>query len=89
MGDQTQAYDIFQTPLSSGYPLPLKSQLFLVCIEHLTRFAQVCAPIYIKLSLSRQIFFEMKKIASEITFLDKIEWAKTINHSTVPFINEI
>ncbi len=23
MGDQTQAYDIFQTPLSSGYPLPL------------------------------------------------------------------
>ncbi len=23
-GDQTQAYDIFQTPLSSGYPLPLK-----------------------------------------------------------------
>jgi hypothetical protein len=24
MGDQTQAYDIFQTPLSSGYPLPLK-----------------------------------------------------------------
>ncbi len=25
MGDQTQAYDIFQTPLSSGYPLPLKA----------------------------------------------------------------
>jgi hypothetical protein len=25
MGDQTQAYDIFQTPLSSGYPLPLNS----------------------------------------------------------------
>jgi hypothetical protein len=25
MGDQTQAYDIFQTPLSSGYPLPLRS----------------------------------------------------------------
>ncbi len=25
MGDQTQAYDIFQTPLSSGYPLPLIS----------------------------------------------------------------
>ncbi len=25
MGDQTQAYDIFQTPLSSGYPLPLSS----------------------------------------------------------------
>ncbi len=24
MGDQTQAYDIFQTPLSSGYPLPLR-----------------------------------------------------------------
>ncbi len=23
MGDQTQAYDIFQAPLSSGYPLPL------------------------------------------------------------------
>ncbi len=23
MGDQTQAYDIFQTPLGSGYPLPL------------------------------------------------------------------
>jgi hypothetical protein len=23
MGDQTQAYDIFQTPLSSGYPLSL------------------------------------------------------------------
>ncbi len=23
MGDQIQAYDIFQTPLSSGYPLPL------------------------------------------------------------------
>ncbi len=23
MGDQTQAYDIFQTTLSSGYPLPL------------------------------------------------------------------
>jgi hypothetical protein len=23
MGDRTQAYDIFQTPLSSGYPLPL------------------------------------------------------------------
>jgi hypothetical protein len=23
MGDQTQPYDIFQTPLSSGYPLPL------------------------------------------------------------------
>jgi hypothetical protein len=26
MGDQTQAYDIFQTPLSSGYPLPLRKQ---------------------------------------------------------------
>jgi hypothetical protein len=26
MGDQTQAYDIFQTPLSSGYPLPLKER---------------------------------------------------------------
>jgi hypothetical protein len=25
MGDQTQAYDIFQTPLSSGYPLPLRN----------------------------------------------------------------
>ncbi len=25
MWDQTQAYDIFQTPLSSGYPLPLSS----------------------------------------------------------------
>ncbi len=25
MGDQTQAYDIFQTPPSSGYPLPLRS----------------------------------------------------------------
>jgi hypothetical protein len=25
MGDQTQAYDIFQTPLSSGYPLPLSN----------------------------------------------------------------
>ncbi len=25
MGDQTQAYDIFQTPLSSGYPLPLST----------------------------------------------------------------
>jgi hypothetical protein len=24
MGDQTQAYDIFQTPLSSGYPLHLR-----------------------------------------------------------------
>ncbi len=23
MGDQTQAYDIFQAPISSGYPLPL------------------------------------------------------------------
>ncbi len=23
MGDQIQAYDIFQTPLSSGYHLPL------------------------------------------------------------------
>ncbi len=23
MGDQTQACDIYQTPLSSGYPLPL------------------------------------------------------------------
>jgi hypothetical protein len=27
MGDQTQAYDIFQTPLSSGYPLPLIREL--------------------------------------------------------------
>ncbi len=27
MGDQTQAYDIFQAPLSSGYPLPLKQIL--------------------------------------------------------------
>ncbi len=27
MGDQTQSYDIFQTPLSSGYPLPLKPLL--------------------------------------------------------------
>ncbi len=27
MGDQTQAYDIFQTPLSSGYPLPLSMEL--------------------------------------------------------------
>ena len=27
MGDQTQAYDIFQTPLSSGYPLPLNGFL--------------------------------------------------------------
>ncbi len=27
MGDQTQAYDIFQTPLSSGYPLPLKASI--------------------------------------------------------------
>ncbi len=27
MGDQTQAYDIFQTPLSSGYPLPLMSEI--------------------------------------------------------------
>ncbi len=26
MGDQTQAYDIFQTPLSSGYPLPLRTE---------------------------------------------------------------
>jgi hypothetical protein len=25
MGDQTQAYDIFPTPLSSGYPLPLSN----------------------------------------------------------------
>jgi hypothetical protein len=25
MGDQTQAYDIFQTPLSSCYPLPLRT----------------------------------------------------------------
>ena len=24
MGDKTQAFDIFQTPLSSHYPLPLK-----------------------------------------------------------------
>ncbi len=24
MGDQTQAYDIFQAPPSSGYPLPLR-----------------------------------------------------------------
>jgi len=29
MGDQTQAYDIFQTPLSSGYPLPLSARLSL------------------------------------------------------------
>jgi hypothetical protein len=28
MGDQTQAYDIFQTPLSSGYPLPLNRFLW-------------------------------------------------------------
>jgi hypothetical protein len=28
MGDQTQAYDIFQTPLSSGYPLPLTAGYF-------------------------------------------------------------
>jgi hypothetical protein len=27
MRDQTQAYDIFQTPLSSGYPLPLSSEI--------------------------------------------------------------
>ncbi len=27
MGDQTQAYDIFQTPLSSGYPLPLSPEM--------------------------------------------------------------
>ncbi len=30
MGDQTQAYDIFQTPLSSGYPLPLSSKIYLI-----------------------------------------------------------
>ncbi len=29
MGDQTQAYDIFQTPLSSGYPLPLIDKILL------------------------------------------------------------
>ncbi len=27
MGDQTQAYEIFQTPLSSGYPLPLRIEI--------------------------------------------------------------
>jgi hypothetical protein len=26
MGDQTQAYDIFQAPLSSGYPLPSRKK---------------------------------------------------------------
>ncbi len=31
MGDQTQAYDIFQTPLSSGYPLPLNDSL---CVQY-------------------------------------------------------
>ncbi len=30
MGDQTQAFDIFQTPLSSGYPLPLRD--FTSCV---------------------------------------------------------
>jgi hypothetical protein len=32
MEDQTQAYDIFQTPLSSGYPLPLN--MFLDLLFH-------------------------------------------------------
>jgi hypothetical protein len=36
MGDQTQAYDIFQTPLSSGYPLPLRS------IAELRAFYGIC-----------------------------------------------
>ncbi len=31
MGDQTQAYDIFQAPLSSGYPLPLNNTFLKLC----------------------------------------------------------
>ncbi len=34
MGDQTQAYDIFQAPLSSGYPLPLMIFLLLFFLNN-------------------------------------------------------
>ncbi len=33
MGDQTQAYDIFQTPLSSGYPLPLSHYILVTAVD--------------------------------------------------------
>ncbi len=41
MGDQTQAYDIFQTPLSSGYPLPLNIYKMHWCpwVEDLINFS--------------------------------------------------
>ncbi len=38
MGDQTQAYDIFQTPLSSGYPLPLMQIFFLCSLMDMVRY---------------------------------------------------
>ncbi len=36
MGDQTQAYDIFQTPLSSGYSLPLSFLCLVRCLLLIT-----------------------------------------------------
>ncbi len=42
MGDQTQAYDIFQTHLSSGYPLP--SSYFSPLKRHGEKWAACTVP---------------------------------------------
>ncbi len=45
MGDQTQAYDIFQTPLSYGYPLPLMQFMYLY-VTYMVWLSMYCSMCY-------------------------------------------
>ncbi len=53
MGDKTQAFDIFQTPLSSHYPLQKGKQFCKICFEKFAFYGLVpefIDPVFVKTS---------------------------------------
>ncbi len=81
MGDQTQAYDIFQTPLSSGYPLPLRQNC------HSKKHLYNCKRLF-KAADHIHVGVRSIKMLSTCILLDfKVtKWAvSSLTHSSNPF----